>query len=81
MTNVIVAKINNNRSIDSNEPVVLKQSTNLTATVQRLDKLQDVIATTETDGATLVYDVTNDKYVVKQLDLTNVTGILDGGNF
>ena len=81
MTNVIVAKINNNRSIDSNAPVVLKQSTNLTATVQRLDKLQDVIATTETDGATLVYDVTNDKYVVKQLDLTNVTGILDGGNF
>ena len=81
MTNVIVAKINNNRTIDSSNPVVLKQANNLTATIQRLDHLQDVIANNEVQGATLVYDETNDQYVVKQLDLENVTGILDGGTF
>jgi NADH/NAD ratio-sensing transcriptional regulator Rex len=81
MTNVIVAKINNNRTIDSSNPVVLKQATNLTATIQRLDHLQDVIANNEVQGATLVYDETNDQYVVKKLDLENVTGILDGGTF
>jgi hypothetical protein len=43
--------------------------------------LNDVDATGEVSGATLVYDAGNDKYIVQKLDLTNVTGNLDGGTF
>jgi len=91
MTNVIVARkrtiqVSANATagvIDSSNPVVLKPISVLSsaASSTRLDHLQDVNASTETDGATLVYDAGNDTYVVKLLDLAEVTGILDGGNF
>lgn len=55
-------------------PITLKNDTTVTSGGTRLDKLQDVDASTETENATLVYDSTTDKYVVKQLDV-------DGGNF
>ena len=44
-------------------------------------KLKDVVATGETNGAVPVYDANTDKYVVKKLDLGDVTGNLDGGTF
>jgi hypothetical protein len=81
MTNVIIAKINNNRTINSNAPVVLKNVTNAVGGVSRLDHLLDVVPTGETAGATLVYDSDTDKYIVKKLDLADVTGNLDGGIF
>ena len=55
-------------------PVTLKNETSLSSGITRLDRLQDVVATSETNNSTLVYDETTDKYIVKQLDL-------DGGNF
>ena len=67
--------------IDTSTPVTLKPIPSINAGVDRLDKLVDVIANNESNGATLVYDSTNDKYVVKQLDLADVTGSLDGGSF
>ena len=54
--------------------VTLKNETSLSSGITRLDRLQDVVATSETNNSTLVYDETTDKYIVKQLDL-------DGGNF
>jgi hypothetical protein len=66
--------------IDTSTPVTLK-NTGVSSGITRLDKLNDVDATGEVSGATLVYDATNDKYIVKKLDLTNVTGNLDGGTF
>ena len=84
MTNVVVVtkrNINVNTAstvIDSNNPVTLK---NFPTIVSRIDRLSDVDASTEANGATLVYDSTNDKYVVKKLDLSEVTGNLDGGEF
>ena len=65
--------------IDTNTPVVLKN--NLISGPNRLDDLNDVNANNEIDGATLVYDASNDKYIVKVLDLSNVSGVLDGGTF
>jgi fructose-specific phosphotransferase system component IIB len=86
MTNVIVSR---NRTIkvstggtagivDSITPVVLKNATN---SVGRLDHLLDVDASNEVENATLVYDPNTDKYIVKKLDLADVTGSLDGGTF
>jgi hypothetical protein len=68
--------------IDTSSPVTLKPVPTITSGgVDRLDHLKDVNANTETDGATLVYDSGNDKYIVKKLDLANVVGALDGGDF
>lgn len=88
MVNIIVSKKRTVRIaanatagvIDTTTPVVLKNNPVL-GVASRLDKLSDVVATDETNGATLVYDATNDTYVVQQLDLSYVTGDLDGGTF
>jgi hypothetical protein len=68
--------------IDTTTPVVLKNNpVVVSGGVTRLDKLTDVSANNEINGATLVYNATNDTYVVQKLDLSNVTGDLDGGTF
>jgi hypothetical protein len=63
-------------SIQSSSPVTLK-----TATAGRLDTLVDVEEVSPADGHTLVYRSSDDKYVVQQLSLENVSGALDGGSF
>ncbi len=63
-------------SIQSSAPVTLK-----TATAGRLDTLVDVEEVSPADGHTLVYRSSDDKYVVQQLSLQNVSGALDGGSF
>ena len=63
--------------IESTAPVTLKTSTSQS----RLDQLYDVIEGSPVDGATLVYRASDDKYLVQQLSLQNVTGALDGGTF
>ena len=67
--------------IDTSAPVTLKPIPSINSGVDRLDRLVDVIANNESNGATLVYDSSNDRYVVKKLDLSEVTGNLDGGDF
>ena len=88
MTNVVVARkrdikvsLNDTAGIlDSNIPVTLKNSQVL-AGPNRLDRLLDVDASGEIENATLVYNPETDKYIVKKLDLADVTGNLDGGIF
>ena len=67
--------------IDSTTPITLKPIPSLNVGVDRLDKLKDVIATGEANGAVPVYDSGIDKYIIKQVDLGEVTGNLDGGTF
>lgn len=68
--------------IDTSTPITLKPIPSINSGgVDRLDKLIDVVANNESNGATLVYDSSNDKYIVKQLDLADITGSLDGGTF
>jgi hypothetical protein len=89
MVNVVVGRkrtvqISTNATagiIDTTTPVVLKNNPLTSGGVSRLDKLTDVAANTEINGATLVYNSANDTYVVQKLDLANVTGDLDGGTF
>jgi len=88
MTNVVVSRkrtiqVSANATagiIDTSSPVTIKNTPSI-STPNRLDRLNDVVANTEVDGATLVYNSSNDTYVVQQLDLSNVTGNLDGGTF
>lgn len=65
--------------LKSNNPVTIKNSP--VGATGRLDSLGDVVASGETNGATLVYDASTDRYVVQKLDLSNVSGDLDGGTF
>lgn len=88
MVNVVVGRkrnvqISTNATagiIDTTTPVVVKNNP-VIGGVTRLDRLTDVVANAEINGATLVYNATNDTYVVQKLDLSNVTGDLDGGTF
>ena len=65
--------------IQSTAPVTLV--TAAAAATNRLDTLTDVIEDAPVDGSTLVYRSSDDKYVVQQLSLENVSGALDGGSF
>jgi hypothetical protein len=58
----------------SAQAVTVTSASGVTSALARLDALQDVVEDSPTNGSTLVYDVTTDKYIVKQLDL-------DGGTF
>lgn len=88
MVNVVVSRkrnvqISTNATagiIDTTTPVVVKNNP-VIGGVTRLDRLTDVVANAEINGATLVYNANNDTYVVQKLDLSNVTGDLDGGTF
>jgi len=58
-------------------------------TTNRLDNLEDVDASAEISGATVVYDVNTDTYIVKKLNYSDVDGDvedielteIDGGSF
>lgn len=71
-------KLNSNTgSIQTTTPVTIQ--TNVAK--NRIDTLADVNASNEANGATLVYDSTNDTYVVQQLNFSDLAGDLDGGTF
>lgn len=72
----ITASVNTSGGqIQASAPVTLRSTPN------RLDKLDDVIEGTPQDGSTLVYRASDDKYIVQQLNLSNIGGNLDGGDF
>jgi hypothetical protein len=80
--NVVKVVVNTSTgSITSNNPVTLKNFPTITSTVTRLDHLLDVNPDGEIAGAVPVYNAGNDTYVVRQLDLGEVVGTLDGGSF
>lgn len=82
MVNIVVAKKSTTGVISTTAPVTLKNVPTLASgEFTRLDHLQDVNATNEVNGAVPVYDSTIDKYVVKKVDLGDVSGNLDGGTF
>jgi hypothetical protein len=75
--NATAGSVSTNRN-----PVTLKNVPTIsTGGTNRLDSLNDVVASGEISGAVPVYDAATDKYVVQKLDLNNVIGDLDGGTF
>jgi hypothetical protein len=79
--NVVKVVVSNSGSINSNNPVTLKSFQSISPNITRLDHLVDVNPAGEISGAVPVYDSGNDKYVVRKVDLGEVNGTLDGGNF
>lgn len=79
--NVSIAKKSSTGVINPQNPVTLKSVPTINSGVDRIDQMKDVIATGEANGATLVYDITVDKYVVKKLTMDDLGGDLDGGIF
>lgn len=69
--------------LNSTNQVVLKNNPVLTSAVgtTRLDKLTDVDPSGEIDKATLIYDLSQDKYIVKKMEFGDLDGDLDGGTF
>jgi hypothetical protein len=68
--------------IDSTNPVTLINTpTLLSVGAERLEQLNDVNTTNKTQGATLVYESSNNSYIVKNLDMQYITGGLQGGTF
>lgn len=67
-------------SISTNRNNITLKSTAV-APSARLDSLSDVNSAGEITGAVPVYDSITDTYVVQKLNLSDVTGDLDGGTF
>lgn len=65
--------------IQSTAPVTLVTAASQVSV--RLDDLVDVVEDFPVNGSTLVYRSADDKYIVQQLSLENVSGALDGGSF
>jgi hypothetical protein len=74
-SNITASVSTSGGQIQASAPVTLRSTPN------RLDTLDDVIEGTPADGSTLVYRASDDKYVVQQLNLSNIGGNLDGGDF
>lgn len=65
-----------NQVLTSQAPVTLRNSA---ADYNAIDRLTDVVLTERTDGSTLVYNASTDRYEVKPL--TAALPSLDGGTF
>lgn len=78
LSNTVIRINNNNGSLNSTSPVVLK---NQITQLRSIEDIGDVSEVEVVDGATLVYNAALDKYEVKPLDLTTLIAELDGGTF
>ena len=78
LSNTVVRINNQNGSLNSSSPVVLK---NQITQLRSIEDIADVVETDVTDGATLVYNAALDKYEVKLLNLSDQELALDGGTF
>lgn len=77
-TTRLVARITNNDGrLSATKPVTLK---NQIQEIRSIEDITDVAELNVTDGATLVYNSSNDKYEVRPLDIADL-GAIDGGTF
>lgn len=78
LSNTVVKINNQNGSLNSTSPVVLK---NQITQLRSIEDIADVVETNVINGATLVYNSALDKYEVKPLNLADQDLTLDGGSF
>jgi hypothetical protein len=77
----IVAKVtNNNGVLSSGTPVTVKNQFR-EYQINSIEDLPNVDEINVGSGSTLVFNANTNKYEVKPLDATNITGIIDGGEF
>lgn len=76
----IVAKVSTNQGFLSPKEVTIKNQFR-EYQINSIEDLPDVDEVTVDSGSTIVYNANTNKYEVKPLDITNVIGIIDGGEF
>lgn len=77
----IVAKVStNNGQLSTVNPLTIKNQLR-EYQINSIEDLPDVDEVNVESGSTIVYNANTSKYEVKPLDITNVTGIIDGGEF
>lgn len=72
--NAITVKNTGGVFTPSSSAVTIQNQGTIAAAAARLDQLDDIVESSPANNATLVYNSTDDKYYVQQLDL-------DGGTF
>ena len=80
-TTTQTVKVKNNDGVlsSTSTPITLK---NEPVGLTSLKQIPDVVETSLTDGATLIYNSTLDIFEVKQISLVNITiDQIDGGSF
>ena len=79
--NVVVTK-KTNGIVGTTSAVTLKPTPTITSGgATTLESLTDVVSDNETTGDTLVYNSDTRKWVAKKLDISEISGSLDGGTF
>lgn len=74
----MVARVNTTGdSLSAAKPVTLK---NQISEIRSIEDFGDVQEVNVVDGATLIYNATNDKYEVRPLEIEDL-GNIDGGTF
>ena len=76
-----IIKVNNTGGVlTAQSPITLKNQIN---EINSIEDIRDVNEIDVTDGATIVYNASNDKYEIKHIQIEQVEGIinLDGGTF
>lgn len=77
----IVAKVNTvGGFLQPSNPLTIKNQLR-EYQINSIQDLPDVAEEDVVDGATLVFNATNNLYEVKQLDVTDLIGVIDGGEF
>lgn len=76
-TNIIARVNTTGDSLSAAKPVTLK---NQIQEIRSIEDFGDVSEVNVVDGATLIYNATNDKYEVRPLEIEDL-GNIDGGTF
>lgn len=76
----IVAKVTTNQGYINPKTLTIKNQLR-EYQINSIEDLPNVDEVNVDSGSTLVYNATTNKYEVKPLDITNITGVLDGGEF
>ena len=77
----IVVKVNTtNGFLQPSSPITIKNQLR-EYQINSIQDLPDVAEEAVVDGATLVFNANSNLYEVKQLDVTDLSGVIDGGEF
>jgi hypothetical protein len=72
-------KVNNiGGTLTPSSPITLK---NQVVEITSIESIADVDEIDVTDGATLIYNSSTDKYEIKPLNFNDLSGDIDGGTF
>lgn len=72
-------KVNNiGGTLTPSSPITLK---NQIVEITSIENIADVDEINVTDGATLIYNSSTDKYEIKPLNFNDLSGDIDGGTF